>query len=123
MGRKDKGIEEEMMKGWGKAPKSVEIVNGQLTLASALGEVGGVNQLSANSGAIYVVRGTDKDKPQIFHLDARYASGLLLAERFDLQAQDVVFVDTAGISNWNRVISQLLPSISVIGIADGLGSN
>jgi len=53
----------------------------------------------------------------------RDATGRLLAERFDLQAQDVVFVDTAGISQWNRVISQLLPSISVIGIADGLGTN
>ena len=53
----------------------------------------------------------------------RYATGLLLAERFDMQAQDVVFVDTAGISEWNQVISQLLPSISVIGIADGLGTN
>ena len=80
-----------------------------------------MNQQSANSGAIYVVRGTDKDKPEIFHLDARYAAGMLLAERFDMQAQDVVFVDAAGISQWNRVISQLLPSISVIGFADDLG--
>jgi polysaccharide export outer membrane protein len=48
---------------------------------------------------------------------------MLLAERFDLQAQDVIFVDTAGISQWNRVISQLLPSISVIGIADSLAGN
>ena len=53
----------------------------------------------------------------------RDATGLLLAERFDMQAQDVVFVDEADISQWNRVISQLLPSISVIGIADGLGTN
>ena len=48
---------------------------------------------------------------------------MLLAERFDLQAQDVIFVDSAAISQWNRVISQLLPSISIIGIADGLGTN
>ncbi len=94
-----------------------------LTLAAAIGEVGGVNQNSADSGGIYVVRGTDTDKPEIFQLDARYATGMLLAERFDLQAQDVVFVDTAGISQWNRVISQLLPSISVIGIADNLAGN
>ena len=48
---------------------------------------------------------------------------MLLAERFSLHAQDVVFVDAAGISQWNRVISQLLPSISVIGFADSLGTN
>ena len=44
-------------------------------------------------------------------------------ERFDMQAQDVIFVDTAGVSEWNRVISQLLPSISIIGIADSIGTN
>lgn len=119
----DRSQQKVFVMGEVKTPKSVEIINGHLTLAAALGEVGGVNQNSANSGAIYVVRGTDKDRPEIFHLDARYASGLLLAERFDMQAQDVVFVDSAGISQWNRVISQLLPSISVIGIADGIGTN
>jgi polysaccharide export outer membrane protein len=43
---------------------------------------------------------------------------MLLAERFDLQAQDVVLVDAVGLSQWNRVISQLLPSISVIRTAN-----
>ena len=106
-----------------RRPGAVEIFNGDLSLSAALGEVGGVNQQSADSGNIYVIRGTDEDQPEIFHLDARYASGLLLAERFDMQAQDVIFVDTAGISEWNRVISQLLPSISVINIADSIGTN
>jgi len=119
----DRSQQKVFVMGEVKTPGSVEIVNGELTLAGALGEIGGVNQLSADSGAIYVIRGTDKDTPKIFHLDARYASGLLLAERFKMQAQDVVFVDAAGISQWNRVISQLLPSISIIGIADGLSTN
>ena len=119
----DRSQQKVFVMGEVKTPKSVEIINGHLTLAAALGEVGGVIQNTANSGAIYVVRGTDKDKPEIFHLDARYATGMLLAERFDMQAQDVIFVDTAGISKWNRVITQLLPSISIIGIADNIGSN
>jgi polysaccharide export outer membrane protein len=67
-----------------------------------------------------VIRGSNSDDPQIFHLDAQYATGMLLAERFEMQAQDVVFVDSAGVSQWNRVISQLLPSISVIGIVDNV---
>lgn len=119
----DRSQQKVFVMGEVKNPRSVEIINGNLTLAAAIGEVGGVNQNSADSGGIYVVRGTDADKPEIFQLDARYATGMLLAERFDLQAQDVVFVDTAGISQWNRVISQLLPSISVIGIADNLAGN
>ncbi|MFT4564680.1 MAG: polysaccharide export outer membrane protein [Gammaproteobacteria bacterium] len=119
----DRSQQKVFVMGEVKQPSSVEILNGHLTLAAALGEAGGVNQNSANSGAIFVVRGTDDDNPQIFQLDARYATGMLLAERFGLQAQDVIFVDTAGISQWNRVITQLLPSISVIGIADNVGTN
>jgi polysaccharide biosynthesis/export protein len=118
----DRSQQKVFVMGEVRNPGSVDIVNGELSLAGALGEIGGVNQLSANSGAIYVIRGTDRDKPEIFHLDARYASGLLLGERFKMQAQDVIFVDAANISQWNRVISQLLPSISIIGIADGLGT-
>ena len=119
----DRSQQKVFVMGEVKTPRSVDIINGQLSLAAALGEVGGVNQTSADPGAIYVVRGTDKDMPEIFHLDARYATGMLLAERFDMQAQDVIFVDAANISQWNRVISQLLPSISIIGIADDIGTN
>jgi polysaccharide export outer membrane protein len=119
----DRSQQKVFMMGEIRNPSSVEIINGQLSLAAAIGEAGGVNQNSADSGGIYVVRNADKDQPEIFHLDARYATGLLLAERFAMQAQDVVYVDTAGVSQWNRVISQLLPSISVIGIANSLGSN
>jgi polysaccharide export outer membrane protein len=119
----DRSQQKVFVMGEVRTPGSVEIINGYLTLAAAIGEVGGVNQNSADSGGIYVVRGTNKDRPEIFHLDARYASGMLLAERFDMQAQDVIFVDTAGVSQWNRVISQLLPSFSVVGTVDRIGSN
>ena len=119
----DRSQQKVFLMGEIRNPSSVEIINGQLSLAAAIGEAGGVNQNSADSGGIYVVRNADQDRPEIFHLDARYATGMLLAERFAMQAQDVVFVDTAGVSQWNRVISQLLPSISVIGIANSLGSN
>jgi polysaccharide export outer membrane protein len=111
----DRSQQRVFMMGEVRQPKAVEIINGELTLAAALGEVGGVNQNTANPSAIYIVRGTDGDNPQIFHLDAGFATGMLLAERFDMQAQDVVFVDTAGVSQWNRVISQLLPSVTVVG--------
>jgi len=101
-------------------PDSVEIINGHLTLSAALGEVGGVKQVSADPSRIFVIRGSNGDDPQIFHLDAKEAYGLILAERFLMQAQDIVFVDTAGISNWGRVVSQLLPSFSVIGVINAI---
>ena len=119
----DRSQQKVFLMGEIRKPGAVEIINGHLTLSAAIGEAGGVNQVSADSGGIYVIRGTKKDKPEIFHLNAKYATGMLLAERFDMQAQDVIFVDTAGVSQWNRVISQLLPSFSVIGIANSLGTN
>ena len=111
----DRSQQKVFLMGEIRNPGSVEIINGELTLAAAIGEAGGFNQNTANPSAIYVVRGSDSDEPQIFHLDAEFATGMLLAERFDMQAQDVVFVDTAGISQWNRVITQLLPSLTVVG--------
>ena len=86
----------------------MEIINSELTLSAALGEVGGVRQTSANPERIFVIRGSDGENPEIFHLNAGEAYGLILAERFRLQAQDIIFVDSAGISTWNRVITQLL---------------
>ena len=111
----DRSQQKVFVMGEVRNPKSVEIINGELTLSAALGEVGGFNQNTANPGAIFVVRGTDRSNPEIFHLDAEFATGMLLAERFQMQAQDVVFVDTSGVSQWNRVISQLLPSVTVVG--------
>ena len=118
----DRSQQKVFVMGEVRNPGSVEIINGHLNLSAALGEVGGVNQVSANPSAIYVIRGSSGDHPQIFHLDAQYATGMLLAERFTLQAQDVVFVDTAGVTQWNRVISQLLPTFSVIRTADSIAS-
>jgi polysaccharide export outer membrane protein len=119
----DRSQQKVFVMGEVRQPGAVEIVNGELSLSAAIGEVGGVNQTTADSGNIYVIRGSDDEQPQIFHLDARYASGMILAERFEMQAQDVIFVDAAGISQWNRVITQLLPSISIIGIANSIGTN
>jgi polysaccharide export outer membrane protein len=116
----DRSQQKVFLMGEVRSPGSVEIINGELTLAAAIGEVGGFNQNTANPSAIYVIRGSTSDDPQIFHLDAEFATGMLLAERFDMQAQDVVFVDTAGISQWNRVITQLLPSLTVVGTVNNV---
>lgn len=116
----DRSQQKVFVMGEVRNPSSVEIINGDLSLAAALGEVGGVNQTTANPSAIYVIRNADDTRPEIYHLDAQFATGMLLAERFEMQAQDVIFVDAAGVSQWNRVISQLLPSISVIGVVDNV---
>jgi len=47
--------------------------------------------------------------PLVFRLDARSASALALAEQFELQPRDVVYVAASTLTNWHRAISQLFP--------------
>ncbi|MPQ55380.1 hypothetical protein F8197_01550 [Duganella sp. FT27W] len=47
--------------------------------------------------------------PLVFRLDARSASALALAEQFELQPRDVVYVAASMLTNWHRAISQLFP--------------
>lgn len=95
-------------------PSAQLMTRGRMTLAEALSESGGVNQTTANPERIYVIRSNESDVPRIYHLNAASADAMLLADSFELQSRDVVFVDTAGVSRWNRVISQVLPSAQLL---------
>jgi len=91
-------------------PTTLTIDKGRLTLAEALGEAGGVNPVTSDPRRIYVIRGTQQ-APEIYQLDAKSPSALLLAEQFELQPRDVVYVSAAGITRWDRVVRQLLPML------------
>ena len=95
-------------------PLAQPLRNGRLTLNEALGEAGGVSPVSGDPRQIYVVRGAPDGQTQIFHLDARSPVAYALAEGFELKARDVVYVDPTSLVRWNRVISLILPSASVV---------
>ena len=54
-----------------------------------------------------------RNEPTVYHLDAKSPVALMLAEQFDLQPRDVVYVDPAPLANWNRVISLILPTAAL----------
>ncbi|WP_374276697.1 polysaccharide biosynthesis/export family protein [Azonexus sp.] len=93
--------------------KAINFKTRSLSLSDALGQAGGPRQETADGNAIYVIRGLEEveQKPvRVYHLAAQSPVSLALASKFEVQPQDVVFVGPAGITRWNRFISQLIPS-------------
>ena len=89
------------------------MVKRRMTLAEAIGDSGGFDPIAANPAKIYVIRG-DYAAPAIFHLDASSPDALLLATAFQLKPRDVVYVSTYRLSQWNRVMSQILPTVQIL---------
>ena len=104
-------------------PTTQTLRNGSLTLNEALGDAGGVNPISGDPRQIYVVRTTNAGQPKIYHLDAKSPMAFALAEGFELQARDVVYVDPVPLVRWNRVISLILPSAQAANVARSATGN
>lgn len=92
-----------------------------LTLSHVLGESSGLNPNTADAAKVYIVR----DNPNynyttIYYVDMQTITSLALANRFTMQANDILFVDPTGLTRWNRILSSLLPSTSAVTSLSGL---
>ena len=85
-----------------------------LTLAEALNNVGGINEGSANASGIFVLRASENtDKlVDVYQLNAEVGSMLILSTQFQLQPMDIVYVTSAPVARWNRIVSQLIPTVT-----------
>ncbi len=89
-----------------------------LNLAEALSDAGGLNENTADANGVFVLRkrnlNTDGVIADVYQLHAKNVAALVLAEQFELEPHDIVYVTSAPLARWNRVISLLLPSVSTI---------
>lgn len=96
-------------------PGSMPMLHGKLTLAQAITEAGGIQGASADARSIYVIRqASSASAVDVFHLDARNPTAMVLADRFSLNARDIVYVDAGTLVRFSRVMSLLLPTVSAV---------
>lgn len=95
-------------------PKTQIIGRHGLSLAEALSNVGGINETSANARGIFVLRSNKKEDKliDVYQLDASVAAAFVLTTQFQLEPMDVIYVTSAPISRWNKIIQNLIPTIS-----------
>ncbi len=87
-------------------------------LADALFSQSGINASSGNPAQIYVLRGERSGQAvTAWHLDAANAANMVLATRFELRPNDIVFVSEEPVTSWNRALQQIMPSF-VISVAN-----
>lgn len=93
---------------------AVNVNQGRLSLVEALAAAGGLSTGSASSRLIYVIRNTSEKQIDVYHLNAKNAMALAMAERFNLNSRDVVYVDASDLATWNRIMQLIVPTSSLI---------
>ncbi|MGN6224950.1 polysaccharide biosynthesis/export family protein [Pseudoxanthomonas sp.] len=98
-------------------PQAITFKTTDMSLTQALGRTGGLNPVTAKGGAVYVIRGMEdlqREPATVYHLDATSPAAFALGDRFHLRPGDVVWVGPAGVTRWNRFLTQLLPLSGII---------
>ncbi|MDR6410119.1 polysaccharide biosynthesis/export family protein [Paraburkholderia terricola] len=91
---------------------AIPLRNGRLTLSEAIAQAGSLNSNTADASEVYVIRNSLGSHPQVYHLAARSPVSMLLANQFEMNPRDIVYVDGNGLVRFSRVLSLLLPAVN-----------
>jgi polysaccharide export outer membrane protein len=103
---------------------NVEMTKHNLTLLEALGQVGGLSDARANKTGVYVFRMGDLEinptaRGRVFRLDLFQPVSIFVAQQFGLQARDVIYVTNAPLYEYDKILTSIYRTFSIIGIARG----
>lgn len=107
-------------------PASFAMGNTRLSLTAAIAQAGGIDESSANASGIFVIRRNPIPSDiyaTVYQLDASNAAAFVLGSQFMLEPTDVVYVTSAPLARWNRVLRLLLPSLTTIYEATEVNEN
>jgi polysaccharide export outer membrane protein len=95
-----------------------------LSLLEALGTVGGLKDERANKTGVYVFRMGDllnnpTARARVFRLDLFQPVSIFVAQQFPLQARDVIYVSNAPLYEYDKVLTPIYRTFSIIGVAKG----
>ncbi|ASP19325.1 polysaccharide biosynthesis/export protein [Antarctobacter heliothermus] len=87
----------------------------QATLADVLYNEGGFDNTTGDPTEIYVLRGSN-DPAKIgeivaYHLNAGNAANMILATKFEMRPNDVIFIEEQPITKWGRALQQTFPTL------------
>lgn len=91
--------------------KQIPLTDRPTSLLDALNMAGGTSVSTANTTCIYIIRG-NLQRLTVFEINAKSPQTMMVAQRFMLKNNDIVYVSPLPVTSWNRVISQVLPSFS-----------
>ncbi len=109
----DSNLQKVFVLGEVARPSSYLIHKGRMSLSEAISDAGGVDQRSSNPARVFVLRGT-RESAEIYHLNSDSPEALILGDKFKLLPRDIVYVDTAEVVRWNRLIENLVGTTTLL---------
>ncbi|MEQ6888261.1 polysaccharide export protein [Halomonas sp. CS7] len=113
----DLGSQKVFVMGEVGEPQALPMGRSRMSLTEALSRAGSFNEAQADASGIFVFRREPQRSDKlatVYQLDARNAAAMVLGTEFQLEPTDVVYVTTTPLGRWNRVIGQLLPTVTAV---------
>jgi polysaccharide export outer membrane protein len=107
-----------------KAATNVPMRTQSVNLLDAMGAVGGLVDQAADTTGVYVFRMGDLQsnpgvRARVFRLDLSKPVSVFVAQQFEIHSQDVVYVATSPLYEYDKVLTSVYGTFATIGVIRG----